>query len=58
VAGCREVSHEEGPIIAQDFADVLPSLIDWWKCAVPVHDVLSRVIGSQREWKVPAKSVE
>lgn len=53
-----EVSQEERSVIAQDFADVRPGFIKWWKRAVPVHGMFSRVIGRQGKWQVPAKSVQ
>jgi hypothetical protein len=53
-----KVTGEKKSIIPQDLADVLAGFVDRWKRPITIDDVLPSVIGSERQGKVAAKSVE
>lgn len=56
--GRGKVTGEEESIIPQDLADIVAGFVDRGKCSVTIDDMLSSVIGGERQWKVAAKSVE
>ena len=59
--GCRltgrsvmaAVANEEGPVIAQDFADVLSRFVDRRQGLITINDVLARIVGRQARGKFP-----
>ncbi len=58
VAARSEIVCEEGPIVAQNLADVLAGFVDWRKGAVTIHYMLSCVIGCERQREISPKSIE
>lgn len=56
--GDDTVANEEGPVIAQDFADVLSRFVDRRQGLITINDVLARIVGRQGKGQISVEAVE
>ena len=56
--GDDTVANEEGPVIAENLADVLSRFVDRRQGLITINDVLADIAGRQGERQSPLEAIE